>query len=162
MLILYSSTLLNLFISANIIAFSPFFVGSLGIHRGCFLGCNPMSQVGNALHTFLPQGRTQEGVCWRKEQKISQGFRLELNWDLNTCETGWPWGKLSALDINLHSPSPKEMTQIQQWQALLGIPYSLERVQLCWNCSGIKILDKVVMWLRTKIVNFACELGRNC
>lgn len=42
------------------------------------------------------------------------------------------------------------------------MPSNLDTVQLCWNCTIIKIFDKMIMWLGTKMVKFACELGRNC
>lgn len=72
MLILYSATLLNLFISSNVIAFFfPFLCGFSRYSQGLFLGVEfLMSQGGSAVHISFPWGRTQEGVCQRREEKL--------------------------------------------------------------------------------------------
>ena len=69
-------------------------------------------------------------------------FDPAINWDPNSLRSWGLWGKVSTSHINLHL-SYEEMTQIWQWLVLLGILCSLETVQLCWNVSRTKILDKV-------------------
>ena len=69
-------------------------------------------------------------------------FDPAINWHPNSLRSWGLWGKVSTSHINLHL-SYEEMTQIWQWLVLLGILCSLETVQLCWNVSRTKILDKV-------------------